>query len=151
MFVGTIQCSTIYNYDNTTQPQKMPLLPSPWHNDLAMTSRFWRPFRPSYANRHASANRARTNLLGDAWKLVRVGRNGRQNIATSSNARPPGATPSLVLMIILTFISLIILVILSRGSTILLIYIRSGSPAILDTVIIVLWPRQWALSYVEKD
>jgi hypothetical protein len=26
----------------------MPLLPSPWHNNLAMMSRFWWLFRPTY-------------------------------------------------------------------------------------------------------
>ena len=62
---GRVGVFTLQLYDNTTQSQNMLLLPSPWHNDLAMTSRFWQPFRPTYANRHASADRARPTLSGD--------------------------------------------------------------------------------------
>jgi hypothetical protein len=60
------------------QPQNMLLPLSPWHNNLIMMSQFWHHFWPTHANCHASADRAQSALSANAWRLARVGQNGRQ-------------------------------------------------------------------------
>jgi hypothetical protein len=56
----------------------MLLLLSPWHNNLNMTSWFWRHFWQTHANCHASIDRARPALSANAWQLAQVGQNYRQ-------------------------------------------------------------------------
>jgi hypothetical protein len=56
----------------------MLLLLSPWHNNLTITSLFWRHFRPTHANCHASIDMARSALLANEWQLAQVGQNGHQ-------------------------------------------------------------------------
>ena len=123
----------------------MPLLPSPWHSKLAMTSWFWQPFRPTHANCHAFANRAWTALSANARWLARVGQNDRRKTSPRAVMRGRRAPPPLSCRLQI-FISLKILVILMRGSTILLIYIKSGLPAIFEAVVAVFRPR-WCVPW----
>ncbi len=67
----------LYHMIAMPQPQNMLLPLSPWHKNLTMMSQFWRHFRPTHANCHASANRAQPALSANAWQLAQVGQNGR--------------------------------------------------------------------------
>jgi hypothetical protein len=66
------------------QPQNMLLPLSPWHNNLAMTSRFWRHFWQTHADCHPSVDRARPALLANVWQLGQVGQNGCQKTFTGA-------------------------------------------------------------------
>jgi hypothetical protein len=78
VLLGRCTLQLAYHSTATPQPQNMLLLLSPWHNNLTMTSWFWRHFWPTHANCHASVDRARPALLANAWQLAQVGQNGRQ-------------------------------------------------------------------------
>ncbi len=96
-FTGWGVVGVLYSTTTITQntPQNMPLLPSPWHNELTMSSRFSRPFRPTHANRHAFANRAQPTLSADACRLARVGQNGRQKTSPQAAMQGCQAPPPL--------------------------------------------------------
>jgi hypothetical protein len=127
----------VYRAIATPQPQNMLLPLSLWHNNLTMTSWFWRHFWPTHADCHASVDRARPAQSANAWRLAQVSQNGHQK--TFAQAAMRGCwVPPLSLVDNIKIISLIMLIILTRGSILLLNYIRSGSPAILEAVIAVL-------------
>jgi hypothetical protein len=83
------------------------LLPlSPWHKNLTMMSQSWRHFRPTHADCHASAYRARPALSANAWQLAWVGHNGRQKTFARTPMRGRWAPPlSLVQNIKIYFIN----------------------------------------------
>jgi hypothetical protein len=86
--------------------QNMLLPLSPWHKNLTMMSRFWRHFRPTHANCHSSADRARPAQSANAWRLARVGQNGRQKTFARAAMRGRWAPPlSLVQNIKIYFIN----------------------------------------------
>ncbi len=78
VLLGRCTLQLVYQTIATTQQQKMLLPLSPWHNNLTMTSRFWRHFQQIHANCHASIDRAGPAKLANAWQLAQVGRNCRQ-------------------------------------------------------------------------
>jgi hypothetical protein len=78
VLLGHCTLHLVYHTIATPQPQNMLLPLSPWHKYLTMMSWFWRHFRPTHANCHASADRARPALTANAWRLARVGQNGHQ-------------------------------------------------------------------------
>jgi hypothetical protein len=76
--VGALYFTTCASYDSHATTTNMLLPLSSWHNNLTMTSRFWRHFWQTHANCHASVDRAQPALLANAWRLAQVGQNGRQ-------------------------------------------------------------------------
>jgi hypothetical protein len=106
--LGEAHCTLhlVYHTIATPQPQNMLLPLSPWPKNLTMMSRFWRHFRPTHADCHASANRARPALSANAWRLARVGQNGRQKTFAGAAMRGRWAPPlSLVQNIKIYFIN----------------------------------------------
>ncbi len=75
---GVVLLQLVYHTIAMPQPQNMLLPLSPWHNNLTVTSRFWRHLWPTHANCRASIDRAWPALSANAWRLARVGWNGRQ-------------------------------------------------------------------------
>ncbi len=85
----SISCVSYDSHATTTKhaAAALTMVQKPHHDESVLAA-----FRPTHANCHASANRARPALLANAWRLAWVGQNGRQkDICTSSNARPLGA------------------------------------------------------------
>jgi hypothetical protein len=112
---GIVLLQLVYHMIATPQPQNMLLPLSPWHNNLTMTSWFWRHFWPTHANCHTSVDRAQPALLANAWQLARVGQNGHQKTFVQAAMQGLWALP-LSLVQNIKIIALIIFVILESGS-----------------------------------
>ena len=93
VLLGHCTLHLVYHTIATPQPQNMLLPLSPWHKNLTMMSQSWRHFRPTHADCHASAYRARPALSANAWRLTRVGQNGRQKTFTRAAMRGCWAPP----------------------------------------------------------
>jgi hypothetical protein len=106
VLLGHCTLHLVYHTIATPQPQNMLLPLSPWHKNLTMMSWFWRHFRPTHANCHASANRARPALSANAWRLALVGQNCRRKTFARAAMRGRWAPPlSLVQNIKIYFIN----------------------------------------------
>jgi hypothetical protein len=100
----------------TTQPQNTPLLLSPWHNKLAMMSRFWQNIWPpiSIATHLSIGHMPYRQMRGDWHRLAKMAakRHSPQAAMQAAGRHPLSYADNIKI------IALIILVILLQDLTI---------------------------------